>query len=1139
MSTQYHSTLVPKQSDPEALEFLFVAREHLVQRIVDGIQESATSGNKHQRLVIGPRGIGKTHLVSIVYHRLRGDVELDDLLLIARFPEEPYIASYQDLLFLILQTLQQEYGPKALGKRLDEVLNLEDPHRAEGILERLLLETIGGKILLLIVENLDGLLVDLKELGQRKLRAFIQNHPVVTILATATSLTDVVTERKKTFYGFFKIHTLDPFSVNEAMNLLVRLAEHAKNRELVAAFRSPMARARVGAFHYLVGGNPRIYVLFYDYLSQESLDDLVRPFMRLMDELVPYYQARMSKLAPLQRRIIDILRRLRGAYTVKQIARQAMNTSQTISSQLGKLKVLGYVIQADSLGRSNFYELHEPLMRLCLDVKEQKGRAVELLVQFLRSWYSEAELEYLAQSGSVPLDDTCYQVAVHLAQQGENSLRFSMQSEFRKHQLTGNYQRVMQVVETALSRDSNNKESWKQKAECLKDINPNLEEQLTCWVRVAEIDPEDDLPWNQQDVILGKLGHAEEALKASAKAVELKPDNAILNRNHGMNLIRLERGGDGQRYLERAMELDGEPKSADQWYQRGKDYCYMNRREDAFHAYRRALELDPYLIDAWENIIYLLKNSGRYRLYHHMIEQAVLLLPDEPRLRFYFGTANMNQGRFEEALAAYERALELDSELDNKGVPVFLYRAITMSSLGRHTDVLKALEHTPNFYIKKREFNHAVVHAVTLMWMDRWDEGYAKLDETLARFEPALWSERDLYFIGTLLNHTQNPEIWRRFIIVWLEIFARYGQLTRLGHGLVRRIISLARPWISEQIALAWYQTWQELAGDLEEMTLPLRLLEAGVKYKATRDPRVLLGLAQEERRLLQPWLINLFKEESDEFDQKIENLLHTVKQQLIKETEEKRNKPSWHSPTSMPEVLEFKRLLENCMKNPDFTLQHILPGNWQSLGRANAKRLLRLVAAKEENFTRALSRDDVRVVAVERRPLSFSDWQLFQININEDRQYGALDVMASEKDALLLDGLSSTLFTMIEEGDVHLDSPERRSEYVRFICSLLRADQTRFHILDALEDLHLYKPAIISAEAMIRPWQHDRNDKSGKAIYTGTVLYADSLFQVTLGFSANPPGIVEMLNYETICKDLPVRCEHYDGPIRFATIKR
>ncbi|MGB5064796.1 MAG: AAA family ATPase, partial [Candidatus Competibacter sp.] len=478
MNAPYHSTFTPSQSDPETLEDLFVAREKLAQRILDGIQESATGANKHQRLLIGPRGIGKTHLVALLHHRVRRDAELDDRLRIAWLPEDPYIAGYHNLLLLILQTLQQTYALESLRQRLEAVLDLEDANQAEPLLERLLVEFVGDKTLLLIIENLDDLLTNLKETGQRKLRAFLQNHPMTTLLATATSLSEAVADRKNTFHGFFKIHSLDPFTVEDAVRLLTRMAQRAGSDDLANALCSPMGRARVRAVHYLAGGNPRIYVVFYDFLTRESLDDLVRPFMKLIDELTPYYQARMDRLAPLQRGIIDIMRRLRGAVTIKEIARQAMNTSQTISTQLGRLKDLGYVTQAAALGRSNYYELREPLMRFCLEVKEQRGRTVELFVQFLRVWYSETELARLALDGVISLEQTHLREAMQRTCSGQDPVCSMLKTEFQTHLVAGDYQSALEAAELAIQRDNDDKESWVCKAQCLEKLGHGLEERL-------------------------------------------------------------------------------------------------------------------------------------------------------------------------------------------------------------------------------------------------------------------------------------------------------------------------------------------------------------------------------------------------------------------------------------------------------------------------------------------------------------------------------------------------------------------------------------------------------------------------------------------------------------------------------------
>lgn len=45
-------------------------------------------------------------------------------------------------------------------------------------------------------------------------------------------------------------------------------------------------------------------------------------------------------------------------------------------------------------GRESYYELCEPLMRLCMEVKKQRGEPVNLLVEFLQIWYTESELQH-------------------------------------------------------------------------------------------------------------------------------------------------------------------------------------------------------------------------------------------------------------------------------------------------------------------------------------------------------------------------------------------------------------------------------------------------------------------------------------------------------------------------------------------------------------------------------------------------------------------------------------------------------------------------------------------------------------------------------------------------------------------------
>lgn len=115
--------------------------------------------------------------------------------------------------------------------------------------------------------------------------------------------------------------------------------------------------------------------------------------MRTLDELTPYYQERMRYLSPQQRKMIALLCDRRHAVVpVKEIAQRCFMTHQTASSQLKKLLEMGYV-RSEPIGRESYYELQEPLMRFCLEVKKQRGESIRLLVDFLRLWYMRRELQ--------------------------------------------------------------------------------------------------------------------------------------------------------------------------------------------------------------------------------------------------------------------------------------------------------------------------------------------------------------------------------------------------------------------------------------------------------------------------------------------------------------------------------------------------------------------------------------------------------------------------------------------------------------------------------------------------------------------------------------------------------------------------
>jgi tetratricopeptide (TPR) repeat protein len=211
-------------------------------------------------------------------------------------------------------------------------------------------------------------------------------------LATAQQLFSGVSDRNEAFFGFFDIRHLEPLSVDQAVELITRISLEHSNRELIRYLKSAEGQFRIRALHYLAGGNHRMYVLLSEFLTKESLDDLVAAFDSLANDMTPFFQERIRALPDQQRQLVQCLCDAQGALTVKEVASETFIDERVCSKQLGSLKEKGYV-RSEKRGKESYYDMSEPLMRLCLEVKNQHGRPLRLLARFLRAWFPVTELE--------------------------------------------------------------------------------------------------------------------------------------------------------------------------------------------------------------------------------------------------------------------------------------------------------------------------------------------------------------------------------------------------------------------------------------------------------------------------------------------------------------------------------------------------------------------------------------------------------------------------------------------------------------------------------------------------------------------------------------------------------------------------
>lgn len=161
------SRFTPSLLSHETLKAIFVKRQRLVDRLVELNNLSSAAVSKHHILLVGPRGIGKTHLVSLVYHRLREFPDLESRQLIAWLREEEWgVSSYLDFLLRILRALSEEYKDNGLIEKIENLVELS-PDYAEQTAETLITEKCKGKSLLLLVENLDEIFKGLEKMVRK------------------------------------------------------------------------------------------------------------------------------------------------------------------------------------------------------------------------------------------------------------------------------------------------------------------------------------------------------------------------------------------------------------------------------------------------------------------------------------------------------------------------------------------------------------------------------------------------------------------------------------------------------------------------------------------------------------------------------------------------------------------------------------------------------------------------------------------------------------------------------------------------------------------------------------------------------------------------------------------------------------
>ncbi len=389
------SRFTPSLMSHELLERLFVVRERTLDAVMARIDAAETSKERNHTLLVGPRGAGKTHLVSLVYHRVQERRATDARLQVAWLPEDPWtLVSYRHLL-------------SAIAGRLDPAVVGEIP-RSMGELEALLASRANADgPIVVIVENLDQILTAIKDEGQQRLRHLLQTDRSLLLVATSTRLDRTLSDQSSPFYGFFTTTRLGPFDVDEAAAMLSAIAEERGDHKLVEYLQTDEGRARLRTIAHLAGGQPRMWAALASALTVKGLDGLIDLLLTRFDDLTPYYQEQLGRLSGQQRVVVAELAEIDRPINVSELAERLEIDQRSLGKTMSELVDRGWSAPTTSPvtalldQRRTYYELAEPLARLSFQIKESRGEPLRLVVEFLKHWFDPSDLGSSAAEGEI------------------------------------------------------------------------------------------------------------------------------------------------------------------------------------------------------------------------------------------------------------------------------------------------------------------------------------------------------------------------------------------------------------------------------------------------------------------------------------------------------------------------------------------------------------------------------------------------------------------------------------------------------------------------------------------------------------------------------------------------------------------
>ena len=223
------------------------------------------------------------------------------------------------------------------------------------------------------------------------------------------------------------------------------------------------------------------------------------------------------------------------------------------------------------------------------------------------------------------------------------------------------------------------------------------EEALAESESAAELRPDNPVVHYQRGRIFALLGRFDEALRACDRAIELNPGYAQAHYDRGSALANLGRQDEAIQSVDVALEL--RPDNPVAHYQRGRIFAFLGRFDEALRSFDRAIELNPDYAQAHCDRGSALANLGRQDEAIQSVDVALALRPESAENYFARGFVlttirGFERERLKQALQAYDEAVRLRPAFPE----AHRERGFILGQFGRDEEALAAFERALEFY---------------------------------------------------------------------------------------------------------------------------------------------------------------------------------------------------------------------------------------------------------------------------------------------------------------------------------------------------------------------------------------------------------------------------------------------------------